>query len=423
MKKATLLLFTFCALISTSVCFGQSGETGEDSGKKGDSSTKGNSIRKLVIDASNGQTTLQNGDGKDVDINYVRKANRVEVEVKNVASNQSVTMIIKQDDIQIEGDNAINSINPDDYNVDGTEDQELEDLNKQITNFVPAEEEGINKETTKLDTLYLILIKEELKDLVVNNVERAVDLNSDELKKTLIASIESDIALYSSRLDEYKNLSGTAFYSEARALINKLKLLKDNVAKKTFVQYFYFTPEKESIDLEFNIHTKVGGATTKKTLYTDTYFTRRRVKLFGSVGVHGLVYGDKSSQMFANRDSLIVSGKGTQFTPSFGTYMNIAWRGNDYLGGFGFGTGIPINIDGSTDITPNFCAFGTLIFQGGNGRMGINLGVAVRRTNVLSPGYAVGDNLGNSSLDVPTIQVWKPALMFGFNYNIASKAN
>jgi hypothetical protein len=379
------------------------------------------SIQKIEIDAKNGQITTTNTKGKNVEIDFVKKGNRVEVHVINLASNQQPVMTVVQEDVRIEGDHPTAPINPDDFNVETDDSESLDEILEEKENL-EVKDKGPTKltpeEDNKLDSLKLKVLKISMASSLKEYSSEAVYLTGETEKEEFIKRVDEKVNAFYVEFKALNNRNGTVDYLKVNDLFDKFILFKMKVDRLTFDRYFYFTPEKEKVKVNVELNTTMGTTTDKESLYTADFITRRRAILYGSVGMHGLFYGGNSSRIYSNKDSVIVSGKGSSITPSFGTYLNIAWRGNDFMGGFGIGSGIPFNIDGSTDLTPNFSLFATVVFPGAGGRMGLNAGLAMRRGNALAPGYSVGENLGGPAVEVPMIHKWNAAFMFGVTYNL-----
>lgn len=381
--------------------------------------TKGSSVQRIEIDAKYGRNKFTNSEGQLVDIDFVKKGNRVEVHVINLSANQQPTLTVIQEDVRVEGDQPTAPINPADYEVPVDESSTVDEMTVEIDLLEEKKKADVQfAENDELDNLYLKVLKLRMISVLKDYSNEAIKLVSEPEKNVLIENIQHRIADFHTDLKKLKSAVSSVDYTKVKDLFDKYNLLIFNIDRLAFDHYFYFTPEKEKVKINIELNTVTDAKTENRNLYSGNFTTRRRAIIYGSVGMHGLFYGGNSSRIYSNKDSLIVSGKGNSITPSFGTYLNIGWRGNDFIAGFGIGTGIPINIDGSNDLTPNFSVFGTLVFPGTGGRLGVNVGIAMRRGEVLAPGYTVGENLGGPSIEVPMINKWSGAFMAGLTYNL-----
>ena len=371
-------------------------------------------IEKIEIDARTGETKFYKdvGENKSSETNhqYLSKSKNVEVVVNNIKLGEVISMEIAQSDIRIDGDEAKIPF------TIGETDETIgeQDLNAEGI-VVEGAEDGFKKDSLKME-----LLKLETASDLISYRRKAAELYNDELRKRLISSIEVHIEIYEKRNDSFDDEKLEQLKNGVIDNIEKLKLLILEINAFVFEQHFNFHPSKEKIDLTMKSKVTVNDKVTERAIYSSTFYQTGRFKMFGSVGAHVLFMDGKYAKQFSNKDSIIVERDGSNIQPSIGTYLNATWRFKDGLMGFGVGTGIPINVDGSTDLTPNLNLFYTCVFQTEYGRMGFNIGGGIRKVNGLKSGFYVGENIGSTSLEVPLSSFWKPAFMIGINYNIGS---
>lgn len=379
-------------------------------------------IERITIDARTGETEFyQKNKGKGETIinhQYLSKSKNVEVVVNNVKPGEIISMEIAQSDIRIDGDEA---------KIPFTIDEADETIEEQeaIKDSISKEEErievfGFDEDTFKRDSLEMELLNLETSSALIRFQKKAAELYNDTLRDQLIVVINTGIKSFIERNNSVDHEKLFQLKNGVIDNIEKLELLIIEINSFVFDQHFNFHPSKEKIDLTMESKVTVNDKVTERDIYSSTFYQAGRFKMFGSVGAHVLFMDGKYAKQFSNKDSIIVERNGSNIQPSIGTYLNATWRFRDGLMGFGVGTGIPINVDGSTDLTPNLNLFYTCVFQTEYGRMGFNIGGGIRKVNGLKSGFYVGENIGSTSLEVPMSSFWKPAFMIGVNYNIGS---
>jgi hypothetical protein len=258
-----------------------------------------------------------------------------------------------------------------------------------------------------------VILYEEL----LNNVRDEVQLN------VLLKDIDS---LHKSYLDFAKELKNkTPDFLELDfkldETIDAFKLLTYNNKNSNFRTEKRFFPLEEEITVKISKYDKRKSTSNPTELIDITFIQYQRFKIFSSVGAQCMIFNGKYANIYDNKDSIIVRRNGSNIVPSLGTYLNGTWRLNDCLMGFGLGMGIPLQLTENVDMTPNFNAYYSTYFQNNYGRFGFNVGFGIQKVNVLAPGYAIGNNIGTTNLDVPLRAMWTPTFGFAISYNIGDR--
>jgi hypothetical protein len=437
MKK---LLF-LCTLLSSGLLFSQKDRSANHTADT------------IVIDGQNGRLILQD-DFKN-NLIFVKKGKPIHFKVTNLLPGQSANITVTQS--YQNSTNEMTISNPIEKPTDkslpesGADLKETSDkissLKEKIESKENAIETAINNENSSKKALNQLLIsglKLEVANLEIqkNAMERKRDslntltvlfkgeqglkqtyfyaqtINTSEAKRSALGAIKKEIDSLELHLAQSKVMHFPNLKTTADQLLTDMWKLYGQVS--TFQPDYYktVTPRKEQVEVTIEQIENSSSKITTKSLNEFHLVTIHSFKMFASAGFHVIVNDGADVRHFHNRGGTIEDRRGDNVLPSFGTYIQGAWRFRDGLAGFGFGTGIPFNSSETGDLSPNFALFGTLVFQTDAGRFGLNIGTGLRKVNYLSPGYNVGDQLVDAEAIIPTYSRWKPGLMVGINYTI-----
>ncbi len=138
------------------------------------------------------------------------------------------------------------------------------------------------------------------------------------------------------------------------------------------------------------------------------------LKISSSLGVAFPYYAD--NQNFINRDSIITSIDGNNYTPNVSAFLNFyPYNGKNVQVGGTFGVGVPISSDSKNF---NFLMGLSTIF-GNDNRLIINVGPSLGQVNMLDQGYNTGDNLGDLTSVVPTRKAYVWGGFVGISFTLA----
>ena len=139
------------------------------------------------------------------------------------------------------------------------------------------------------------------------------------------------------------------------------------------------------------------------------------LKINSSVGLAFPYHKDNSS--FINKDSVITSIAGNNFTPNIAAYLNFyPYNGKNVAFGGTFGVGVPISDDNRNF---SFLLGASTIF-GSDNKLVLNYGATLGQVNQLDQGFSLGDNLGDIYEPVPTRSAYNVGLFFGISFALAS---
>lgn len=165
------------------------------------------------------------------------------------------------------------------------------------------------------------------------------------------------------------------------------------------------TPGGQSIDTLRKIRTK-----------TLNILVEGDIKITTSVGLGFPSYG-KNNVTYSNRDSLVSSTAGSNFSPCISTFLNFyPYSGKNVHWGGSFGVGIPVQNEGVSAL--NFFLGGSCVLGAGS-RVVINGGLAIGQLTLLDNGLKVNDNLGDEFTLPATKKGFKPGGFFGISFAIS----
>ncbi|MBR9859299.1 hypothetical protein GYB22_00815 [bacterium] len=142
------------------------------------------------------------------------------------------------------------------------------------------------------------------------------------------------------------------------------------------------------------------------------------LKINSSLGVAFPYYSDNYD--FINRDSMITSVDGNNYTPNIAAYLNFyPYTGRNVMFGGTFGVGVPISDDTKNF---NFLLGGSMIF-GTDNRLVLNAGATLGQVNRLDLGYNVGDNLGDLTSAVPVRTSYQWGYFVGISFSLMDIKN
>lgn len=139
------------------------------------------------------------------------------------------------------------------------------------------------------------------------------------------------------------------------------------------------------------------------------------MKITTSIGLGFPTYFSKN-QEFSNRDSLISSSAGNNYSPCISTFINFyPFSGRNIHWGGTFGVGIPVQSGGTSNL--NFFLGGSAVL-GGASKVAINGGLAIGQLPSLIAGQKVGDNLGDKITTPEVKKVFMPGAFFGISFSL-----
>lgn len=142
-------------------------------------------------------------------------------------------------------------------------------------------------------------------------------------------------------------------------------------------------------------------------------FVRGDFKINSSIGL-AFPYHDENN-MYINRDSVVTSVDGNNYTPNLSAYLNFyPYTGRNVQLGGTFGVGVPISNDNRNF---NFLLGGSMLF-GDDSKLVLHGGVVLGQVKRLDNGYQVGDNLGNTSVEVPLKNDYQWGGFVGISFSI-----
>ncbi|MNU90279.1 hypothetical protein D3C71_801410 [compost metagenome] len=302
----------------------------------------------------------------------------------------------------------------------------LDSLNKVVDSLeLTAQNQKIEEENIqeKLDSLYFVSAINYAKNELYRLSESQKLIKNDAQRKVFLALLESSKQIcVRQSIDLLKKEADFSILStELKHRLNLFDALKSEVENLVFEREQAFFPSKEEFTVSIKKYQRNSKTGKAEELVQLTFIQYKRFKIFSSAGMHCMIFDGRHANIYSNKDSMIVRRNGSNIVPSFGTYLNGTWRLNDCLMGIGLGIGIPLQFNSNVDMTPNFNVLWTTNFQNQYGRFGINAGFGIQKVNVLAPGFAVGDNLGNTNPDIPLRAIWTPTFGVGISYNIGSR--
>lgn len=430
MKKLLIL----CTLLSSGMLFSQKNRSANYA------------TDTIVIDGQNGRLILQD-DFKN-NLIFVKKGKPIHFKVTNLLPGQSANITVTQS--YQNSTNEMTISNPIEKPTDKSLPESGADLNEtsnkisSLDKMIESKKQEIEKNEKNEKTFSISSLKLEVANLEIQKIamERKRDslntltvlfkgeqglkqtyfyaqtISTNEAKRSALGAIKKEIDSLELHLAQSKVMHFPNLKTTADQLLTDMWKLYGQVS--TFQPDYYktVTPRKEQVEVTIEQIENSSAKITTKSLNEFHLVTIHSFKMFASAGFHVIVNDGADVRHFHNRGGTIEDRKGDNVLPSFGTYIQGAWRFRDGLAGFGFGTGIPFNSSETGDLSPNFALFGTLVFQTDAGRFGFNIGTGLRKVNYLSPGYNVGDQLADAEAIIPTYSRWKPGLMVGINYTI-----
>ncbi len=221
-------------------------------------------------------------------------------------------------------------------------------------------------------------------------------------------NFDSDLLL--NKLDyletEYQAIMNTPFH------FNTSDIAKGDEITVTIK--FYKNPESTDGEITSGDISNVENLTQIKSQEVDIT-VKGDLKINSSVGVSFPYY--KNNSEFINKDSVITSIEGNNFTPNISAFLNFyPYNGKNAAIGGTFGVGVPISSDGKNF---NFLMGGSTIF-GSDNRLIINFGATLGQVNKLDQGYEVGDMLGDALDLVPTRKAYQWGGFIGISFALAN---
>lgn len=142
------------------------------------------------------------------------------------------------------------------------------------------------------------------------------------------------------------------------------------------------------------------------------------MKINSSIGL-GFPYF-VNNESFVNRDSVITSQEGNNYSPNFAAYMNFyPYSGKMANLGGTFGVGLPLT---SENRTINMFMGLSALF-GSENRIALHAGATLGQMKVLDQGYLVNDKLLSATQEVPLRNVWQWGAFAGISFSLAEIQN
>jgi hypothetical protein len=148
--------------------------------------------------------------------------------------------------------------------------------------------------------------------------------------------------------------------------------------------------------------------------------TKGDIKINSSVGLTFPSYFDKNVN-YENRDSVITSSPGSNFSPMLGTFLNFyPYTGrNNHLGG-SFGVGVPINQGGLSGL---HFMLGLSSIMGNTNKVVLSGGLSIGQLDVLDFGFKAGDRLSDDRSTVPLKKQYQTGAYFALSFAIGNIKN
>jgi hypothetical protein len=142
------------------------------------------------------------------------------------------------------------------------------------------------------------------------------------------------------------------------------------------------------------------------------------IKINSSVGLGFPTYNDNND--FLNKDSVITSVSGNNFTPNIAAYMNFyPYSGRNLNLGGTFGLGVPMGDDVRN--LNMFIGFSGII--GSSNKVVLHAGASLGQVNQLDAGFQVGDRLATATESVPVRRSYQWGAFAGISFAIGNIRN
>jgi hypothetical protein len=139
------------------------------------------------------------------------------------------------------------------------------------------------------------------------------------------------------------------------------------------------------------------------------------MKISTSVGLGFPTYFDKN-QSFSNRDSIISTTPGNNYSPCVSTFISFyPYAGKNLHWGGCFGVGIPVQSEGTSNL--NFFLGGSAIL-GSASKVGLHAGLAIGQLSSLTNGQRIGDNIGDEITPPETKKAFTTGAFFGISFSL-----
>lgn len=217
----------------------------------------------------------------------------------------------------------------------------------------------------------------------------------------------------------------------AEDIHTRLEALESQYNAITYTPFVYVcnhvaNGDKISVNLDFyetSPYTRtsdyyMGGGDNVDTLRkirtkTINMMVQGDMKITTSVGLGFPTYF-KDNVEFSNRDSLITSTVGNNYSPCIATFLNFyPYSGKNVHWGGTFGVGIPVQSGGTSNL--NFFLGGSAVL-GNTSKVAIHGGLAIGQLPALSDGKKVGDNMGDDFTIPETKKEFKTGAFFGISF-------
>jgi muramidase (phage lysozyme) len=211
--------------------------------------------------------------------------------------------------------------------------------------------------------------------------------------------------------------------------INALETLYSSIKSTSFTFNTSHMAKDDEVTLVFNFYENpkdTDGNYKTASLNTLEALTKVRTKdilitVTGDLKINssfgfGFPYF-KENVNYLNKDSVIVSQPGDNYSPNLAAYINFyRYTGSNVNVGGSIGVGIPI-----TDRNRNFNIFlGLNTLFGQENRIGIHAGATIGQVKSLDQGYIVGEKLLSPTQEVPTRNVWEVGGFVGVSFAFKS---
>jgi hypothetical protein len=218
----------------------------------------------------------------------------------------------------------------------------------------------------------------------------------------------------------YEAIKKTSESISEELIWNQLSELYNDYQKINEKQYFYsfstiIDANNDLLNLNFYKTKEASMNETKRILVKSDNF-RFKVKDIRIVNSAGLIFAkfNIAPENYSLTNGKIVGTKGDQITPIISSFLNV-FSNSDAPVKIGGNLGIGISVNESKSI---HFMLGPSISIGRSNLLNIHAGIFTSRTNRLSQGLNVGDNIAGSV--VPLIYRYELGKYLGISFNLSS---
>lgn len=139
------------------------------------------------------------------------------------------------------------------------------------------------------------------------------------------------------------------------------------------------------------------------------------MKISTSIGLGFPTYFGANKD-YSNRDSVITSSPGSNYTPHLTTMLSFyPYNGRNASFGGSFGVGVPLEDEKATNF---FIGLSSIL--GANNKVVISGGLCIGKANVLQRGYKDGDKLTSADAIIPVERKYKTGAFFSVSFALGA---